>query len=164
MAITDGLTELITHKYFMYTLEKEIARSERYKKVFSLIMFDIDHFKNVNDNYGHQAGDEILKNIGKIVKKNLRLADIVARYGGEEFTVILPETAIKDALIAAEKLRKAVEKTELPYNNELLKITISLGVAAFPDIAKDAETLIKAADDALYLSKEGGRNKVTEAS
>jgi diguanylate cyclase len=76
----------------------------------------------------------------------------------------LPETAIKDALIAAEKLRKAVEKTELPYNNELLKITISLGVTAFPDIAKDAETLIKAADDALYLSKEGGRNKVTEAS
>jgi diguanylate cyclase (GGDEF)-like protein len=76
----------------------------------------------------------------------------------------LPETAIKDALIAAEKLRKAVEKTELPYNNELLKITISLGVVAFPDIAKDAETLIKATDDALYLSKEGGRNKVTEAS
>lgn len=76
----------------------------------------------------------------------------------------MPETAIKDALIAAEKLRKAVEKTELPYNNELLKITISLGVVAFPDIAKDAETLIKATDDALYLSKEGGRNKVTEAS
>jgi len=164
MAITDGLTELITHKHFMYMLEKEIAQSKRYKNVFSLIMFDIDHFKKFNDNYGHQAGDRVLITISKIAKESLRLSDIIARYGGEEFAVILPETGIKDALFVAEKLREEVEKTELPYNNELLKVTISLGVAVFPDNAKDAETLIKATDDVLYLSKKTGRNKVTSQS
>ena len=95
MAITDGLTELITHQYFMYTLEKEIARSERYKKVFSLIMFDIDHFKNVNDNYGHPAGDEILKNIGKIVKKTYAWRTLSPATGERNLPSFCPKQPLK---------------------------------------------------------------------
>lgn len=161
MAITDGLTELITHKHFKFVLEKEVERASRYKRVFSLVMFDIDNFKKLNDTYGHQAGDEVLINIAKIAKDALRSSDTVARYGGEEFIAILPETDSEGAQIFAERLRKAIEDVEVMYDNKKLKVTISLGVATFPDHADCAEKLIKAADTALYVSKRNGRNITT---
>ncbi|MCX7920852.1 MAG: diguanylate cyclase [Clostridia bacterium] len=161
MAITDGLTELITHKHFKTLLDKEIESQQKCNGVFSLIMFDIDHFKKFNDTYGHQAGDHVLVNISKIIKENFRNMDITARYGGEEFAVILPELDVEAAASYAERLRRAVESMDLTYGGIQLKVTISLGIAAFPHHASSQSGLINAADSALYKSKEAGRNRVT---
>ncbi|MCX7920853.1 MAG: diguanylate cyclase [Clostridia bacterium] len=161
MAITDGLTELITHKHFKTLLDKEIESQQKYNGVFSLIMFDIDHFKKFNDTYGHQAGDHVLVNISKITKENFRTVDAIARYGGEEFAVILPDMDVNAAKVHAERLRQAVEDMELTYSGIQIKVTISLGVAAFPHHASSQSSLINAADSALYKSKEAGRNRVT---
>lgn len=161
MAITDGLTGLYTHRHLEFLLDIEIERASRFRHPLVLIMIDIDHFKKFNDNYGHQIGDLVLKEIARIIKENSRKTDIVARYGGEEMTVVLPEIDIMNGKIVAEKFRKAIEDFRLKVGEEELKVTISLGVAAFPQHATDAASLIKAADSALYQSKKNGRNQVT---
>ncbi|MCT4612297.1 MAG: diguanylate cyclase [Clostridia bacterium] len=161
MAITDGLTGLIIHKHFKYLLEREIANAAKKHDTTSLIMFDIDHFKHFNDTYGHQAGDEVLRHLSKTTKEAFRTSDIISRYGGEEFTVILPKTDSISAAKAAEKLRKKIEDTVVSYEGEELKVTISLGVATYPNHSVDMQSLIKASDTALYESKETGRNKVS---
>ncbi len=161
LATTDGMTKLYVHRYFQLLLDKEIKRSSRHNKKLSLIMMDIDNFKSFNDTYGHQLGDEVLKNVAQVVKKNTRAEDVSARYGGEEFVVILPETDTRQAMIAAEKIRASVAALEIPYEDKKLRVTISLGVSTFPEHATEKEALIHAADTALYTAKRAGKNCVS---
>ncbi|MGM0598196.1 MAG: diguanylate cyclase [Candidatus Rifleibacteriota bacterium] len=162
MAITDGLTGLFIHRYFQMRLESEIARAMRGDESLSLIMFDIDHFKNFNDTHGHQVGDLVLKQVAATVKHNVREGiDIAARYGGEEFAIIMPETDINGASTFAERLRKSIKEKFIEHENQKLKVTISLGCAEFPKHAQNRELLISCADTALYKSKENGRNTVS---
>lgn len=161
LAVTDGLTGLYNHRAFQEKLSEEINRAERYVKTFSLIMLDIDHFKSFNDIYGHQTGDLALKTISKIIRNELRTVDFPARYGGEEFLIILSETWCDGAVIVAERIRNAV--AEHPFTSEggeRLLLTISAGVACYPDDAASKEDLIKKADHALYFAKDRGRNAV----
>ncbi|GAB4277355.1 MAG: hypothetical protein Kow0029_19960 [Candidatus Rifleibacteriota bacterium] len=163
LAITDSITKLYVHRYFQLRLEEEVARSRRYNSTISLLMCDIDHFKSINDNYGHQQGDLILKEISKILRKNVRNTDIAARYGGEEFAIILPETTQADAKIVAERIRRDVSKHDFPsiiQGQPPLKCSISIGVAGFPLNADNKDQLIQKADSSLYRAKDLGRNKV----
>ncbi|MDD4835062.1 MAG: diguanylate cyclase [Lutispora sp.] len=155
----DKLTKLYTRKYFEVALQNEIYLSSSSKEEFSLIMLDIDKFKQVNDRFGHQKGDEILQKIAAIVMDNVRKSDVCARYGGEEFIILLPKTSSEGAYKLAEKIRIKIEKAKLlGYNNT---VTISLGVATYPIHSSWMKDLIDKADQALYHSKENGRNKTT---
>jgi diguanylate cyclase (GGDEF)-like protein len=163
LAITDSITKLYLNRYFHFRLDEEVARSRRYNSTISLLMLDIDRFKNVNDNYGHQQGDTVLKEVSKIMRKNVRNTDIAARYGGEEFAIILPETTIADAKIVADRIRSDVEHFDFPsitYGQKPIKCTISIGIAGFPLNADDKDSLIQKADSALYKAKGEGRNRV----
>ena len=161
MANRDGLTGLYNHRYFQETISKDFQRAVRYHESLSCVMFDIDHFKKFNDNYGHQAGDMVLKTLGGLIKELVRGSDLPARYGGEEFVLLMYHTAPKEALMVAERLRKAVEQHKFQADDMVLTVNISVGVASFPhqEIA-DAKTLIECADKALYRAKEEGRNRV----
>ena len=161
LATTDGLTELYNHRYFQDTLKKQIDSSKRYEQKFSLIILDIDFFKKFNDQYGHQIGDEVLRTVSNILKKNTRTTDYVCRYGGEEMSIILPQTSKKEALINAQRICDAVANTPLKIsNNKEVNITISLGVSTFPENGESPQKLIEYADQALYNAKENGRNQV----
>lgn len=158
LAIKDELTGLFIRRYFTHRLQEEIRRARRYKQEFSLIMLDIDHFKDVNDTYGHAVGDKALICMAKLLEKTVRDPDVPCRYGGEEFVVMLPETGIDGAALLAERLRVVIEETIIP---ELKRaITVSLGVATYPIHGDEATTLMHAADMALYSAKEEGRNRV----
>jgi len=152
LSLQDPLTGLGNRRYMEIRTEIAFARSRRYERPLSAIMLDIDFFKRYNDTYGHQAGDDMLVRVAKAVSKNIRETDFAARYGGEEFLVVLPETPLPEALEAAERIRKSVEKET--------GVTVSLGVACFQKEMKDKETLIKKADEALYIAKQKGRNRV----
>lgn len=159
LAVEDGLTKLFVVRHFKEILEQEMAKAKRYNRPLSIILSDIDHFKRVNDTYGHLAGDFILREAANIFKSTCRETDIAGRYGGEEFIILLPETNRDGAVEFAEHLRKLVEGLTLEYNNIKFNITISFGVAEFKDDTSVAD-LIKRADEALYVAKETGRNKV----
>lgn len=163
LVYTDSLTGLFNHRYFQETLSNEIARAQRYNFSVSLIVFDIDHFKKVNDTYGHPAGDQVLINIAKAIKETIRPSDVIARYGGEEFAVILPQTDIAGIKVFAARIRRCVEGVITEYENRQIMVTISLGGTSFspdqPEITKDM--LFETADRALYISKNNGRNQVT---
>ena len=163
LATTDGLTKLYVHRYFQLLLDTELQRFERYRRPLSLIMLDIDNFKRFNDTYGHQLGDEVLRVVARTVKKNTREMDFVARYGGEEFVVVMPETDTTGAISVAEKICAAVAAIIIPHGEEKLHVTISLGVASLPRHASDKESLIRAADEALYVSKRLGKNRTSVA-
>ena len=163
LATIDGLTELYNHRYFQETLKNQIEISKRYGQPFSLIIIDIDYFKKFNDQYGHQAGDAVLKQVAQTLKKNSRTTDFVCRYGGEEMSIILPNTTAEEALYNAKRINKAVAEKEFQLNaNETGKVTISVGVATFPDNAESAQDLIEHADKGLYYAKEHGRNQVVK--
>lgn len=161
LATTDGMTKLYVHRYFQLLLDQEIKRSRRQNRKFSLVMMDIDNFKSFNDTYGHQLGDRVLKDVAAAARKTSRSEDIAARYGGEEFVIILPETDSKQAMILAERIRASVAGIEIPYENQKLHVTISLGVSTYPDHSELKEELIRAADSALYASKHRGKNCVS---
>ncbi len=160
MASTDGLTGLNNHRAFQERLDEELERARRFGNKVSLLMIDIDHFKAFNDTYGHVSGDEALKRISCTLVDNIRTVDFAARYGGEEFAVILPEIPLEGAMVVAERIRESVENQTLSINGKKAKITLSIGVACFPDHALNRKDLIDRADKALYLAKRSGRNKV----
>jgi diguanylate cyclase (GGDEF)-like protein len=157
---TDGLTGLFNRRFFDEALEGEMNRAQRYDGSFSIIFFDLDHFKNLNDTYGHQAGDLTLKQVSEIMILEKRTEDLACRYGGEELVLILPETQKINALVIAERIRQKVEDLELVFEGKSFKVSLSGGVASYPADAKDAKSLLHASDIALYQAKENGRNRV----
>jgi diguanylate cyclase (GGDEF)-like protein len=157
---TDELTNIGNRKYFNQNIKKEIERAKRYKTSLSLLMFDLDFFKKVNDTYGHDVGDVVLQEVSKKVKSLLRDTDLFARFGGEEFMIIAPQTTAKQALLLAERIRKNIESLQI---SPLKQITISIGVTEFKE-DDTLETFIKRVDNALYESKDKGRNRVTYLS
>lgn len=159
LAARDPLTGLYNRRFGMTRLNEEFARSTRNDSPVGLIIFDIDHFKKVNDTHGHLIGDRVLVNIAKTARTVIREGDILMRYGGEEFLIILPGASVKDTYNLAERLRHIVEDTSIHHSSQTIKVTISIGVSSHPECnANDANTLIKNADDALYTAKESGRN------
>ena len=156
---TDGLTGLLNRKSWEDILTKEFEREIRYNEDCSLIIFDIDHFKKVNDNYGHPAGDEVIRQTAEIVKQSVRETDISGRYGGEEYVILLPHTAIDAAFVLAERIRRKVAAKAAYYEGQVIEYTVSLGVAAFHSSLKTATHWIDCADQALYNAKQDGRNQ-----
>lgn len=157
----DGLTGLYNHRAFFTLLDDELAHAQRFNRSVSLLMFDIDHFKDVNDTHGHLAGDGIIKALSELLSSEARAVDRVCRYGGEEITFILPETSIETATDVAERLRAAVEAQLFKVNaGVIVRITVSVGVASWPAQAGGAQALVAAADAALYVAKQSGRNRV----
>lgn len=162
----DELTGLLTSKSFFTELRREAARAEEEGQPFCVLMMDLDHFKEVNDTYGHVVGSRTLQDVGMIIKASLRSGDVAARFGGEEFASFLLDADYAQALVAAERVRGAVEShlfsaaTVTSGEGELFRITISIGIAAFPDDAKDAIQLVEMADSALYRAKRNGRNAI----
>jgi diguanylate cyclase (GGDEF)-like protein len=159
LAATDGLTAIANRRTFEATLERELARAQRHAEPVSLVLLDIDHFKVLNDTYGHVAGDEVLRNVAAALACECREFDTAARYGGEEFAVILPGCSAAEALEAAERFRRIVASapSDVP-------ITASAGVATFPDHSRDAEHLVRVTDDALYAAKRTGRDRSMAAT
>ncbi|MGE5659876.1 MAG: PAS domain S-box protein [Actinomycetota bacterium] len=159
-SIRDPLTGLFNRRYLEESLEREINRAERKQQPLSVIMIDIDHFKRFNDTYGHEAGDRVLRELGRFFSQQVRGSDIACRYGGEEFTLILPETSREVAQERAEQIRELVKALQLQYRNQDLgQITLSLGVAIFPEHGLTGEAVIRAADGALYRAKQEGRDR-----
>ena len=162
LAITDGLTGLYNYRYFKEQLLQELKRAQRHSLNISVVMIDIDHFKQYNDKNGHPAGDVVLKDIARLLRDNIRNIDLAARYGGEEFSLILIETDKPSAKIVSEKIRKLVEDYGFAYESSQPdgKLTISSGVATFPEDGEDFDTLVSKADQRLYRAKEAGRNLI----
>lgn len=161
LATTDGLTDLYNHRYFQEQIRMQVENSKRYNNNFSLIIIDIDFFKKFNDNFGHQSGDAVLRQVAQTLKRNVRATDIVCRYGGEEMSIILPNTGKDVAVSTAQKIcdRVALHKFKLAGDKET-NVTISLGVSTFPFDGEDASSIIEAADKRLYEAKNNGRNQV----
>lgn len=161
LATTDSMTGLYNHRFFQEQMVFQIENAKRYNTNFSLVLIDIDFFKKFNDSYGHQAGDAVLKQVAELLKKSVRNSDIVARYGGEEMAIILPNNDFEHALAAAEKICKKIAETPFHLNPKLTKnVTISLGVATFPQHGQTPAELIEHSDKGLYKAKENGRNQV----
>ena len=160
LAITDGMTGLYNHRYFQDSFDRELERADRSKQSLTLLLLDIDHFKKINDTSGHPAGDFILKNLAALLKETARKVDMLARYGGEEFAALLPGIDLKNARKTAERWRKKIQGTSFKRERQSFSITISIGIATFPDDAGTKKELIEKADRALYMAKEGGRNQV----
>ncbi len=161
LAITDSLTGVFNRRHFYYVAQTELERSHRYDRHMAIILLDIDHFKWINDTFGHLVGDQMLQALAQRCRSNLRVFDTIGRFGGEEFILLLPETCTKEAVIIAERLRHAVEAISIPTPKGKASITISLGVACFePGKPINLDQLVDAADKALYQAKENGRNRV----
>ena len=162
----DGLTGLYNHAFMQKLLEQELSRSRRYRRPLTIMIFDIDHFKTVNDTYGHVAGDDVLKHLANVVRANVRAVDFVARYGGEEFLLILPETGKEVAAVIAERIRAAVEAMHVLTEAGEIVVTVSIGMVncdlGVGDI--DSRGIVQMADKAMYASKQGGRNRITVVS
>ena len=163
LSITDGLTGLFVHRHFQSRLEEELKRAERYKESLSLVILDIDHFKDFNNTWGHLAGDAVLKAVAGVMRDGSGPSEMAVRYGGEEFVLVLPRASKAQAELRAEALRQAVKELEVAFTGETLRVTASLGVACYPDDAMTKNGLIDAADQALYQSKKNGRDRVSSA-
>ncbi len=160
LTTVDGLTQIFNRRYFEETLDREISRCNRYGRELSLVLMDIDHFKQINDTYGHLAGDHVLKHIASTIRTKIRREDVFARYGGEEFGLLLPEVDARGAMLMAEKARKLVERQRFEFDKQAIPVTLSLGVATLSGGQRDGADLIRSADAKLYEAKSGGRNRV----
>ncbi|QBG35732.1 GGDEF domain-containing protein [Litorilituus sediminis] len=156
----DGLTQIYNRKHWQESLAQEFAKAKRHDKQVSLIMFDLDNFKHLNDHYGHQGGDKVLIDVSDTVSNLLRVEDIFGRYGGEEFAIVLPETNLAGAQELAQRICKTLAVTPMHYKDSVFNISVSVGVAELKDSDTDYESLISVADSALYLAKSNGRNQV----
>ncbi|MBM3461176.1 MAG: diguanylate cyclase [Armatimonadetes bacterium] len=163
MAVTDGLTKLFIRRHLQQRLEEEVRRARRYGHALSICMMDIDHFKQLNDTYGHQAGDLMLVEAARVLRRCARTTDMVARYGGEEFCAVLPETDAEGAKIFAERVVREMSEHRLRYEDTELRTTISIGIASYPSQGDTVEGLLRAADASLYRAKTEGRNRVVSA-
>lgn len=161
LAVRDSLTGLYNRRYLDETLDREVSRARREGNPLSLVMLDIDYFKRVNDTYGHQVGDEVLRTLAATLSADIRAEDVPCRYGGEEFLILLPNMPLETAMMRAEAWRAAVEKLSIAHGNFQLTFTISLGVSAYPDHGKTPDELTRCADQALYQAKHDGRNRVS---
>lgn len=163
LALTDPLTGAYNRRFLDENLQHKLEEAKRYDQPFSLIMYDLDHFKKINDTYGHQAGDyvlrEVAQKVAEQVKSTIRGTDILARYGGEEFILILPRTNLEQASILAERIRKEIERTDFNHDNRFFPVTVSLGVTEYAS-GKNKEELIGTVDKALYQAKQNGRNRI----
>ncbi len=159
-ATRDPLTGLSNRNYFRNELKKFVSLSARYNRALSVIMLDIDFFKKINDTYGHDVGDNVLKNVSEILMRHVRTHDVAARFGGEEFVMLLPETSLGGAVVVAERIRTAVENVDFNPAGCRHNVTISIGVAEYLGDGTDVEEVIKKADEALYKAKSSGRNRV----
>jgi diguanylate cyclase (GGDEF)-like protein len=161
LSSTDPLTGLYNRRYLMRALATEFERSDRYGTSLSFTMIDIDHFKRLNDTFGHQAGDDVLREMGALIRREIRAPDVPGRYGGEEFCIVLPETTVEGAREFAQRFRLTVESTAFPAQGQELRLTVSVGVSFCPDPElSNEEDLIRRADEALYQAKTEGRNRV----
>ena len=164
LAEIDGLTEILNRRSFMERSAMELKRAFRHRTPTSLLIIDIDHFKNVNDTYGHHVGDEVLRSLARRLADGLRREDLLGRIGGEEFAALLPQTDLEGALLAAERLRLAVESMVVPCDGWEIRITVSIGASLQEaERVQDLERLLKSADSALYAAKQNGRNRVETA-
>jgi diguanylate cyclase (GGDEF)-like protein len=168
-AVTDELTGLSNRRRFQETLAGEVARSQRFDQGLGLVMLDIDNFKQVNDTYGHQQGDLVLREVARVLRESSRAIDLPARYGGEELAVVLPGTDLEGAYDLAERVRQGIEELELPLldgagGRDRLRVTASLGAASLGDGIDDMRELVAAADAALYRAKRAGKNQTVRAS
>jgi diguanylate cyclase (GGDEF)-like protein len=161
LSISDGLTGLFNHRHIHGLLDEEFERANRSGTPLTVAMFDLDHFKSVNDNYGHQVGDRVLQQLADILRLSARDVDRLGRYGGEEFMTILPDTDIEEGATFVERVRRSVEKHAIAIGREKpLEMTVSAGVATYPhDMVRSPETHVRLADEALYAAKAGGRNR-----
>jgi two-component system, cell cycle response regulator len=160
MTIVDGLTQIHNKRALFEALEKELMRARRYERDLALLMFDIDFFKRINDQYGHLAGDHVLRELARIVQERIRREEVFARYGGEEFVILLPETPLPGAAALAESLRARVANHAFVFQGERIPVTVSIGTALLGENDKVASDLIQRADEKLYEAKRGGRNRV----
>ena len=160
-ALRDPLTGLFNRRFFDAGLAQEIIRSRRSGKPASLLILDIDHFKNYNDEYGHEAGDAVLRAIGQLLQRQVRGSDVACRFGGEEFVILMPNAPLESAKVRGTQILEAIRGLEVPHQGHLLPpVTASLGMAEFPTHASDAEGILDAADDALYIAKRAGRDRM----
>jgi two-component system cell cycle response regulator len=164
LATTDGLTGLLNRRTFNAQIQGRLREAQRYNRPLSLLLLDIDHFKKVNDTYGHPAGDAVLRGVAGLLQKQARETDIVARYGGEEMALILPETEATGAQAIAERIRRATAAVTHPSEQGAIQVTVSIGLATWPGPGESAEAILEAADKALYRAKQGGRNRVACAN
>jgi diguanylate cyclase (GGDEF)-like protein len=160
LAMTDFLTGLFNRRFFIQRSTDEVKRAKRNAEPLALLMLDFDEFKKVNDTFGHETGDLALQQVASVMSTSLREIDILGRMGGEEFAVLLPNTSLEEALLLAERVRQSIENISFEKSKGLLKITASIGVAAFTDEMSDIDDLIRNADNALYQAKANGRNCV----
>ena len=160
LSATDSLTGLYNHAHISRRVEEELASARRYHESVTILMFDLDHFKTVNDTYGHPAGDKVLLGVADMLRRNIRESDIAGRYGGEEFTVILPQTRKPGGAVIAERLRKTISEAQFPLPQGNVGVTVSVGLSNYPEDAMDAAEVIDRADQALYQAKAAGRNRV----
>jgi diguanylate cyclase (GGDEF)-like protein len=164
LATTDPLTGANNRRRYNEISERELTRCKRYQHPLCVLMLDADHFKKVNDTYGHDAGDRVLKALASVCVRELRDVDVLGRFGGEEFTVTLPETTIETAMEAAERLRQALAETRVPLDDgQEITFTVSIGAASLHDPDEKLADLLNRADQALYQAKQGGRNQVVSA-
>jgi len=162
-AITDSLTGLYNRRYFMEEIQRELARAGRNNTPLSVLMSDLDGLKLLNDRFGHDQGDLLIKTWGAIMKENIRVSDVVARFGGDEFVLLAPETDLKEANQLCQRLLSAANNCQIQIDGGIMGISVSIGLASYPDHATDAEEILKKADEAMYYAKRTGKNRICTA-